>query len=56
MSLEEPGADLRKNQTKVDGRRAAGWSDYQLSRVLGCSRPTVTRWRIAVLYPDIRTI
>ena len=56
MNLEPAGADLRYKKTKVDGRRATGWSDYQLSRVLGCARPTVTRWRNAVLYPDIRTI
>lgn len=49
----DPSADRR---FKVDGRRATGWSDYQLSRIVGVSRPTVTRWRNATLYPDIRTI
>ena len=45
-----------KRHEKRDGRRATGWSDYQLSMVLGVSRPTMSRWRGGLLYPDIRTI
>ena len=37
-----------------DGRRATGWSDYQLARILGVSRPSMSRWRGGILYPDIR--
>jgi transcriptional regulator with XRE-family HTH domain len=37
-----------------DGRRATGWSDYQLATILGVSRPSMSRWRSGLLYPDIR--
>lgn len=47
------GTDKRYSR---DGRRAVGWSNYQLSMILGVSRPSVSRWRNALLYPDIRTI
>lgn len=47
----DPETDRRH---KVDGRRAVGWSNYQLSRILGVARPTMSRWRNAVLYPDVR--
>lgn len=39
-----------------DGRRAVGWSNYQLSMLVGVARPTVSRWKNGLAYPDIRTI
>lgn len=49
----DPETDRRY---KVDGRRAVGWSNYQLALIVGVARPTMSRWRNAVLYPDIRSL
>lgn len=42
---------------KGKGRKAAeGWTEYQLSRIIGVTSPTFVRWRSGQRYPEIRML
>lgn len=50
-STHAPGLGHRK------GRKAApGWTDYQLSLIMGVNAPSLGRWRAGLRYPEVRML